>query len=1014
MMSGDGFVTIHEPQPLRQPATPHGTRPPPPPPHPGFAQQPTRVLGVSTQQPFGHYVARTGATPAPQQQYITTTPYTAQSNTAAKISDLRKEQPPTIEEARKALSEYFVIRLEKLDVDSGYASDGSKRKPSWKRVLREEVPGISNREAAAKVRELNRTSIPAANKKAMLSTDEQRQIETALKDLQKKYDDQWYQTTLVQLDAQVKVVKPKGKNPREKERGREREKEKDRKKDRHHKLEVGLFGVTKVPSKRHSKPMRDVKKVVTERVTLIAYFKRSPRPEVDPIAMLQYRDAQRDAQLRRGIQQAYAQQTPADVRGPSLGAHHDQVYQGPSATIIQPALQRHSTHTNITPTTTRRRPSPGRPPLRILQGSRGPPSTDESAYSETFSVRDDDEDTACTSPTSTSSYPSNRGSYEHVGTGPSPHKPIIRDRPAHYGIPPKHQNGPVHIQPHRSNDRRGSFRGSPGRWHSMSTPNSFPQQPGRGSFYPASSTSTMTSPGTPPLVPPSPPVAHAHVHGIPPPPPPPPPVGLNPPGIPPPPATHLPQGHIPPLPGHIPPPPPRSIPHQQGQSHIPPPPHQPQPQIPRPIPIHTQTMPPHAHIVSAQQHQQDLDKAYAAGRADTRQEAISMAERIAAAAALAGSKGDRGVASPIPVRVIQQQGRDLDRERGRRGRSREREEHRERSRERGWSSDSTTSDVDSMGERKQHGRRRRRHWDSSSRERGWSAERGRASDREHRGRARGRDSSRERERDRSDCRRDCERSRERNEQHRRRDWNRDHDHPRERRGRGRSLDRTRRDKSLSLSRDRGRDMSRNTAGGRGRSRSVDRSPGWRRETARSRNRSASLDRSVSRYRGWERGRSRSLDRSGNRTRLASPMGLNIPPRRSGVRIVRPADGYIRPRVGMDREGLLERGVERMRIDEHERVDLENEEVYDQHVSYGGNPGGWDQERSTDRAREVHREDGRVLRVDRERERRAMRRDEPLRRRDSGVDVGMAPFADSKNPFNPRPGLARRTGTATAV
>ncbi|KAJ4304196.1 hypothetical protein N0V88_001808 [Collariella sp. IMI 366227] len=385
-MSGDGFITIHEAQPQRRVNTPTDILPPP---HPVFNQPPARVFGINPHQPAGQqYGARTGVPPAPQPHpYTTATPHTSQPNTAVKISDLRQKQPSTVEEAREALSEYFVIRLERFDDISGYASDGSKRKLSWKRALREEVPGISNIEAAKTVRELNRTSISVTRKKGMLSTDEQRQIESALQDLQKN-DNQWYQTMLVQLDDRVKFVKPKEKDAKERERERERVKERDRKRDRQRKVEYGLFGVTRVPSKHHSKPTRDAKKpsAVAERVTLTAYFKRAPRPEVDPIAMLRHRNAQRNSQLQRGMQQA-------------------------------------------------RRPSIGRPAPRIHHGSRSSPSTDESVYSETFSARDDDEDTECTSPTSASSYLSSQGSYEHIGADP---KPTTKSRPAHYGIPPKY------------------------------------------------------------------------------------------------------------------------------------------------------------------------------------------------------------------------------------------------------------------------------------------------------------------------------------------------------------------------------------------------------------------------------------------------------------------------------------------------------------------------------------------------------------------------------------------------
>ncbi|KAK4123370.1 hypothetical protein N657DRAFT_656622 [Parathielavia appendiculata] len=850
-MPGEGFITIHGAQPSRQPGTAAANRPPPPP--PGYAgQQPAR-------QPAGRQQYRPQQ-PGPQHQTRPDWPAPSQipqANTHVKISDLRRERPPTAEEAREATSEYYVFRFTRAD-EGGYASDGSKRKPSWKRALRVEVPGITNQEAARTVRNLNRTTIPAAEKKKSLSEEEQRQIEIALEDLQKKHDDALFQTTLVQLDDRVRE-KPKEK---EKRREKEREGEKDRRKERYRK-DYGLYSVTRVPSKTHHRP-KETNKVVTERVSITAYFKRAPRPGVDPIAILQHRDTQRNAQLR-GMQQPYAQHAQlarpvarpevaplppspqtipppraAGTRGPSPGRHTQTYYRGHGVAIVQPAPQRgtHATVRRASPS----RPSPRRPSPRIRQGARSPPSTDESSYSETFSVLDG-EDTDCTSPT-TASYLSSRDSFERLRKP----RPQYREGPAHYGIQPNFNGGtsqvPVHIQPHRTHDRPLS----PRRRNSMSAPNRAPFPP-----HPTSTTppgflpprpANVAGTGTVPPMPPSPPAPIRMPTGE----------GIGMGGSvqnPPPPRTagHVPGHHFPPPPpGHIPPLPQDSAPNQTGiTGQISPPPPQLQPGK-TPVVVN-----------------QIYAEAYAAGR----EEALSIAERVVAAASTKTTRGG----SPVPV-VIQH-----DRP-------------------------------------KDHGR----------------------------GRSRSLDRGRER-----------------------------------RRYRSRSLDRDQ-ERSLSLDRGRGRSLSLDRYRTRGRTRTRSRSLDYR---IRDRGRDRSREREQSgKDRHWDRGRNRSLD-GRDRARPPSPRVLPGQSRpRSGVRIVRPEDGYTRHRVGMDREGL-----ERY----HGGGRTSTTRTWTREV-----PGDTGTDRDDElRYERLRREDAdRMIREEKERERRAK---------------GEPPFGNSSNPFAPRPGLKTRTG-----
>jgi hypothetical protein len=177
---------------------------------------------------------------------------------------------------------------------------------------------------------------------------------------------------------------------------------------------------------------------------------------------------------------------------------------------------------------------------------------------------------------------------------------------------------------------------------------------------------------------------------------------------------------------------------------------------------------------------------------------------------------------------------------------------------------------------------------------------------------------------------------------------------------------------------------------------------WDRSRERRRGRSLSLDRGRSRERERERGRDRD-DELWDREHIR-PISPSRP--RSGVRIVRPADGYTRPRFGMDRAGL-ERDMERLRLADDGEVRYGAERVRG-----AGAPFASGRDRTLDGRREREsdyywetRAEKQMLRGERDGLGRA--------RRDSGVDVDTLPLAGS-NPFAPRPGLARRTGTGTGT
>jgi hypothetical protein len=126
-----------------------------------------------------------------------------------------------------------------------------------------EVPGITKEEAERTVRELNRTTIPVAAKEEYLSEDEKLHVGYALVQLQRKFDNEWFQTTLVQLDDRIEE-RPRerilmGGRPRLEHRGQ---------------FDAARAYLTWYSQANHPR---------AERSSITAYFKRTVRPGVNPI-----------------------------------------------------------------------------------------------------------------------------------------------------------------------------------------------------------------------------------------------------------------------------------------------------------------------------------------------------------------------------------------------------------------------------------------------------------------------------------------------------------------------------------------------------------------------------------------------------------------------------------------------------------------------------------------------------------------------------------------------------------
>jgi hypothetical protein len=343
-----------------------------------------------------------------QQDATPSIPAAATPKNLVSISDLRRKRPLTVQEAREAVSDYFIFRFTAADAGDS-ATDGPRRKPSWKRARRIEVPRISKHEAARTIRQLDRKTIPVTDKIQSLSEDAKRQIEITLENLQREHDNTTFRTTLAQLDEEMREI-PKEESSREQGRRKKR-----------YRKEFGLFDT----SRRRKEPsmLGDRGRVTMERMSLTAYFKREPRPDVDPFPLLHSRNNQGGSAESR-IPYAHSASPFEDEVHPPLSAvdagvsspvaHRAPVYnQGRLVTVVQQPKERPG-HTHSGPYTPPPRPSS--------------PSTDQPVFSETFSASDG---TSCTS-VSNASCVSKREFSERPGPRP-PARPVVPERPPDYG-----------------------------------------------------------------------------------------------------------------------------------------------------------------------------------------------------------------------------------------------------------------------------------------------------------------------------------------------------------------------------------------------------------------------------------------------------------------------------------------------------------------------------------------------------------------------------------------------------
>lgn len=382
------------------------------------------------------------APPPPPREIV---PVRLQQGPLVQLSDIRKERL-TEAEAREELSTYIIFRFERADAPDSYDSDGERVKPTWANVYRTEVRGVSQKEAAREVRFLNERTRPIGEKKASLNTSQQRQLEKVQEEITFFERDQRFQTVLVQMDHQLRP-KPKDKD-RDKDRERDRDSsrhvtnKKDRrakeyKEEKEYRDRKESWARSSVFGRQKSLSAKDGKKKIQERVSITAYYKRSPRPDVDAIALVM----QRDAEIARRLQPPHPQQVhppqqpqqmqqPQQFRPPGQSFHDQQqmpMGQNPAGVKGVPQKQGGG--------------GGGGVPIQIVKGkqpdkkgaSRSKSPSPIRSYSQSdSSTDDDDDDMSIRTPTSSNSSSlrsSNR--YRH----PLKRGDRYIEEPGHYGVP---------------------------------------------------------------------------------------------------------------------------------------------------------------------------------------------------------------------------------------------------------------------------------------------------------------------------------------------------------------------------------------------------------------------------------------------------------------------------------------------------------------------------------------------------------------------------------------------------
>ncbi|KAJ6444754.1 mitochondrial DNA helicase (Pif1) [Purpureocillium lavendulum] len=270
---------------------------------------------------------------------------------SVEVSDLRLKNT-TEADARQLLSSIIVVRHEKWFSPNELDDEGYPIEPSWARVTRTEEADISSQEANRKVRELAKEG-PVADKKAELGTLIQQQLEETQANLEKTDPDRRYRYILTQLDWKTRKVdestsyhkaEKKSKGKKDSKDGKDGKKGK---KPKEYKIEMAKSSKSKSKSKTRK-----------ERVSVTAYFKRTPIDSENALKMLdeirKSKKPKEQAQQhgpQHGQQQAQQQRVAAQQANfghlmgqgmphfPPQVHHHQQAQQHPQAMPQMPPVQ---------------------------------------------------------------------------------------------------------------------------------------------------------------------------------------------------------------------------------------------------------------------------------------------------------------------------------------------------------------------------------------------------------------------------------------------------------------------------------------------------------------------------------------------------------------------------------------------------------------------------------------------------------------------------------------------------
>ncbi|TRX94904.1 hypothetical protein FHL15_004365 [Xylaria flabelliformis] len=180
------------------------------------------------------------------------------------IQDVRKDLMSE-SDMKEDLSDYVIIRFEKVNDKDGIDEHGRPKWPGWEQAIKTEDWSIPKEEAFRKIQQLNLKTRSVLDKKNSLTPPLKRQIDKTLEDLTRRESEfSNHYWTLVQIDHQLRAIEPYFPSSLSYQPARK------------HRSTNHRISSKRPYSKGHSK-----KKRAYERLSLTAYFKRVPRPGVN-------------------------------------------------------------------------------------------------------------------------------------------------------------------------------------------------------------------------------------------------------------------------------------------------------------------------------------------------------------------------------------------------------------------------------------------------------------------------------------------------------------------------------------------------------------------------------------------------------------------------------------------------------------------------------------------------------------------------------------------------------------